>query len=79
MLDHGKSGCVSDNTEQEIRKHLHDISNVLTILVGRAEILSKSKDLTEKDRKELKSIVGQGLACFEILEKTKEIYRKKAA
>lgn len=79
MLENGKAGCVSGDVEQQVRKQLHDMSNVLTVLVGRAEILSKSLDLSLKDKKEIEEIVEQGFVCFEILEKARNIFKKKAA
>lgn len=78
MLENGKSECAGAVVEKEIRKQLHDISNVLTVLVGRAEMLSKSRDLSEKDRKEIQDIVEQGLVCFEILGKTKKALNRAA-
>lgn len=63
--------------ELEIRKHLHDISNALTVVVGRAELLSKSKNLTDEDRKDMREIVEQGFVCFNLIEKARNVFNSE--
>lgn len=71
-------GSPSSEFEKEVRKQLHDMSNTLTILVGRAELLTKSDQLSESDRKELEEIVSQGYICFQILEKARNVFKRAA-
>ena len=78
MAIENTSGAVNKDMEREIRKQLHDLSNALTVLVGRAELLTKTGQLNQNDKKELQDIVDQGFVCFAILEKARNVLMRAA-
>ena len=67
--------CSSLTAENEFRKCLHDMSNVLTVIVGRAELLSKTNTLEPREKRDLEEIVSQGNVCCSLLEKARNIIR----
>lgn len=78
MSENGKAECGHIVVEREIRQQLHDLSNTLTVLVGRVELLSRNGEFSEKDKKEIRNIVNQGFACFAILEKARCLFKNAA-
>lgn len=65
--------------EKTIRATLHDMSNALTVLVGRAELMAQNSALSQTDRKDIEEILKHGQICFALMDKARQLFNQNTA